>query len=499
MVLIVVLAAVAVSLSRTTLGNEAGPARQGRTAVDGPQTCYRLSTPAYERVDPANNATLITTDAAKASASLTAGFTQDLGEPFSVSTESGPGLVAVHELINGSNGDHLYTADPVEMTRAERNGSVDSGIAFYSLGRAAPCATAIIRMIKGGMSQYPATAGERTTLAQAGWSPASAAFSAVLNTGWAWPLTSGKGPLDQAPFLYTGSDAWHAYQKSSDPTTRRLLYQIAATPTAIWLGGSSGDQAAVDRIETEAAAEHRTPEFVLYAIPDRDCGGYAAGGLSGPGAYENWIRQIRASIGQRPAVVIVEPDAIGMSCLDPAERDARISMLRYAIATLSQDPRTWVYVHAGSSQLRPEQVIPTLIAVGVGNGRGFALNVSGYGSSPAELRYGDQIVADLAQHGVAGMHYVVDTSRNGLGRAPDGSADAAHTFCNQRGRALGQRPTPWTGNPNVDAFLWIKPPGESDGACYPGDPSSGWFQGYALDLVQRSLAQETISELGLPQ
>lgn len=314
-----------------------------------------------------------------------------------------------------------------------------------------------------------------------------------------WPATTGKGPLNQAPYLYHQSKAWKAYQQSSDTSTRRLLYQIAATPTAVWLGGSANDQAGVEAIETKAAAEHTTPEFVLYAIPNRDCGGYAAGGLKGAGAYESWIRQVKAGIAERPTIVIVEPDAIGMSCLDIAGRNERIGMLRYAIETLSEDPNTWVYLHAGSSQLKPIQVVPTLLRIGLQSARGLAINVSGYGSTAKQVRYGEELLAELARHGVHGLHYVIDTSRNGMGRAPAASPDAAHSFCNQRGRGLGQRPTPVTGNPNVDAFLWIKPPGETDGGCFPGDPASGWFQTYALELVQRSFAEQTISELPLPQ
>lgn len=483
-----------------TIQHSATPSPQPTRSQTPSPSCPETSTPAYQRVNPKTGASLITVSAAAAARSLASGFTQDLGEPFDVSTGPGPGLGAVHELIKQSTGDRLYSIDSDEITQAEGQGYEDGGIAFYAFRGQPDCgATQIYRMVRGHTSQYPATSDARVDLGQAGWSEAGVAFSAKLNDTWSWPATTGKGPLDQAPYLYQHSEAWNAYRDSSRSSTRQLLYQIAATPTAVWLGGSANDGAGVDAIETKAAAQHTTPEFVLYAIPNRDCGGYAAGGLAGPEAYENWIRQIKAGIGGRPTVVIVEPDAIGMSCLDTTARNARISMLRYAVDTLSADPNTWVYVHAGSSQLNPADVVPTLLQIGIGNARGLAINVSGYSSTRKQMEYGDQLLGDLAQHGLRGLHYVIDTSRNGLGRAPAGSADAAHDFCNQRGRALGQRPTPVTGNPNVDAFLWIKPPGETDGGCFPGDVASGWFQAYALDLVQRSLARQTISELPLPQ
>ena len=83
---------------------------------------------------------------------------------------------------------------------------------------------------------------------------------------------------------------------------------------------------------------------------------------------------------------------------------------------------------------------------------------------------------------LGGVHYIIDTSRNGLGPAPDGALN----WCNPPGRALGARPTAVTAGAHSDAYLWIKRPGESDGACHPGEPTSGlWFGSYAVGLVER--------------
>ena len=81
---------------------------------------------------------------------------------------------------------------------------------------------------------------------------------------------------------------------------------------------------------------------------------------------------------------------------------------------------------------------------------------------------------------LGGSHYVIDTSRNGNGPA----ADAPLNWCNPAGRALGTRPTTVGLAPRVDALLWIKRPGESDGSCRPGEPTSGWwYADYAVELV----------------
>jgi endoglucanase len=103
---------------------------------------------------------------------------------------------------------------------------------------------------------------------------------------------------------------------------------------------------------------------------------------------------------------------------------------------------------------------------------------------------------------VAVTPFVIDTSRNGQG---PWSPPAGHPtgdpqeWCNPPQRGLGQRPTAITGLPLADAYLWIKPPGESDGPCYrwtdgPLDPVRGgaapgageWFPEMALELARNA-------------
>lgn len=56
--------------------------------------------------------------------------------------------------------------------------------------------------------------------------------------------------------------------------------------------------------------------------------------------------------------------------------------------------------------------------------------------------------------------YIIDTSRNGAPRA----RQSCSNFCNVRRAGLGVRSTTRTANPAlIDAYFWIKPPGESDG------------------------------------
>jgi endoglucanase len=107
-----------------------------------------------------------------------------------------------------------------------------------------------------------------------------------------------------------------------------------------------------------------------------------------------------------------------------------------------------------------------------------ALNTSGIDS-----RY-----ASLLNGATPTTHFVIDTSRSGRG-PNDMSAYASSPFnqppsviqklqagnwCNPPGSGLGPRPTANTGIPLVDAYLWVKVPGESDGQCDAAGGVRAW-------------------------
>ena len=61
----------------------------------------------------------------------------------------------------------------------------------------------------------------------------------------------------------------------------------------------------------------------------------------------------------------------------------------------------------------------------------------------------------------AGMpnHAIIDTGRNGV----SGLREEWGNWCNVNGAGFGARPTSSTGAELADAFVWVKPGGESDG------------------------------------
>jgi endoglucanase len=250
-----------------------------------------------------------------------------------------------------------------------------------------------------------------------------------------------------------------------DPSNPQLA-AIANTPQAYWM-----DQASTPSVDAkyiaDAQAAGTTPILALYGIPHRDCGSFAAGGFGSGDAYRGWIDGVAGAIGGGPAAIILEPDALAMAdCLSAGQRQERMDLMRYAVDTLTRNPATALYIDGGHSRwVSADKMAAMLNDVGVSKARGFSLNTANFFATGEEIGYGDAI-SGLTN----GAHYVIDTGRNGAGPSDD-----PMYWCNPSGRALGARPTTDTGNGNVDAFLWVKRPGESDGSCGRGDPGAGRF------------------------
>jgi endoglucanase len=251
--------------------------------------------------------------------------------------------------------------------------------------------------------------------------------------------------------------------------------KIARHAVAAWLGEWSGDVEAAVRARADSAeAADALASFVVYGIPDRDCGSHSAGGAEDADAYTRWIDGIAAGLDGREALFVIEPDALALTdCLDASGLSMRAELLRHAVRTLSA-AGGWTYLDAGHAAWVPAaDMAARLSAAGVDEAAGFALNVSNFRSDDESVAYGDAI------HALTGARYVVDSSRNGLG--PDGDA-----WCNPPDRALGQPPDTDPDPSAVDAFLWVKAPGESDGSCNGGPSAGAWWPEYALGLAERA-------------
>lgn len=312
----------------------------------------------------------------------------------------------------------------------------------------------------------------------------SGALAAVVATalvGSAAPASAAEvtSPRGERLYVNPSSDAARAAAATSDPEDRAALEKVAGRATAEWFGDWIPATSVADRARTltrTAAAAGTTAVLVAYAIPARDCNGYSAGGAGSPAAYRAWVDQLALGLGTARAIVVVEPDALAqLTCLPEALRAERLELLRYAVTRLSKE-RTRTYLDAGHSRWIPAgEMASRLQAAGVARARGFALNVSNFHETPEQITYGRSVAASVAKP------FVVDTSRNGLGRGTEG-------WCNPPGRALGTPPTTSPGQAQVDAYLWVKTPGRSDGDCGRSEPAAGTFwPAYAVGLAERAL------------
>ncbi|MGC5030285.1 glycoside hydrolase family 6 protein [Micromonospora sp. DT229] len=260
------------------------------------------------------------------------------------------------------------------------------------------------------------------------------------------------------------------------------LRAIGSRPTAKWLtGGPARD--VVDAFLGQAAIAGQTPILVVHNVPQRDCGRQGEGGARTGAEYQSWIREVAAGIAGRPVIVIVEPGALPdavAGCVRDVE--GRLALLRDAVAVLASTGTARVYLDAGHPGwiADVEALAAGLRRAGVEEADGFALNVANFERTESNVTYGHRISDALGGE----TRFVIDTSRNGNGPHPAAKVEGAPSWCNPPGRAVGEDPTAQPGLPRVDALLWIKYPGESDGDCRPGEPASGKFwPEYAISLI----------------
>ena len=268
---------------------------------------------------------------------------------------------------------------------------------------------------------------------------------------------------------------------AANPSVAGASYfaRMGQMPVAQWFGDwDTNISADVNSYVSAATAAHAVPQLVMYNIPNRDCGGYSVGGAGGVATYTSWIQQVANAIGNRTAVIILEPDAMGaVDCLPSAAlQDQRYQAVAQAVTILKAHAQTSVYIDAGTPVWQPA---PTMAArlqkANIAAADGFSLNVSYFASISQNQAYGNKLSALIGN-----KHYVIDTSRNG------GSIAVGGAMCNPTGAALGRTPTTATGSSLVDAYLWIKIPWESDGQCN-GSPNPGVpYWSYAIQLAQNA-------------
>ena len=261
---------------------------------------------------------------------------------------------------------------------------------------------------------------------------------------------------------HSAADYWDAHN-AANPNEPAIAHRIADVASGIWFTTYNPGQIAgqVAQITTQAASEGTMPVLVLYDIPEVNCATSPPNGAPSIADYKSWAAAFASGLGNHKAIVIVEPDALSdQTCLTAQQAAARDGAIASAGSSVRRaDPNARVYFDAGNSAWNPPQVQAQRLAEAdvAASANGIFSNVSNFLPTNAEVGYDEQVLADLGKP--AGLHIVVDISRNGNG--------SGSTWCDPTGRALGELPTVNTGNPLVDAYLWIKDPGQADGCAAP--------------------------------
>jgi len=267
------------------------------------------------------------------------------------------------------------------------------------------------------------------------------------------------------------------------------LAPLAGQPTATWFANPGNPYLDVEEVSQAAAAAGQTPVLVAYYAQDRDCRSFSSGGASDAEGYLAWIGSFAAALGDRPAVVVLEPDAVaqavvGCEGVDPAQR---YQVLAQAVDILAAQPQVRTYLDAGNAAWVTDLPVlaEALRSSGVEHAAGFAVNVSNFQTTDASAEFGLALSRELERGQQAGApvaRFVIDTSRNGAGPPPENSPGTT-AWCNPAGRRLGEAPSTDPGLERVDALLWVKQPGDSDGTCSGGPPAGQWWPEAAAELA----------------
>jgi endoglucanase len=267
---------------------------------------------------------------------------------------------------------------------------------------------------------------------------------------------------------------------ASEPAANRFsLYAQGGSPTGIYnqvikvlCGNMQADPGSIPVLTTyflhhSTASSCPTPSALRAAQP----------------LFERRVDAVARATANRPAVYLVEMDGIGSSrCIQKIgslgiwETD-----LRYETSKLASLPHTVVYMEAGYSDGNPVgYTAKVLNAAGVRHVQGFWTNDTHLNWTIDEINWGEKI-----SRKTHGAHFVINTAQNGNGplRNPHPTTQGNTNHCNPPGRALGPPPTTNTGYPNVDAFLWSSPPGNSGGSCNGGPPAGTFFTARAIQLA----------------
>lgn len=390
----------------------------------------------------------------------------------------------------------------------------------------------------------PTTTSSRTTTTSQGQ------ITTTTPTTTQPPVVTGSVTATYSGNPFSGVQMWaNAYYKSEVSTLAlpsltgamaTAAAKVADVPSYQWLDRN----VTIDTIFAQSLREIRAANqaganppyaglWVVYDLPDRDCAAAASngefaiadGGVAKYKAYIDAIRQKLIQYSDIRHLIVVEPDSLANMVTNlnvpkcAGAEAAYRECTKYALQQLNL-PNVAMYMDAGHAgwlgwpaNIQPAATLFAGIYKEAGSPkalRGLATNVANYNawelsSAPAmtspnpnfdEKKYIEAFRPLLEAAGFPAQ-FIVDQGRSG--KQPTGQLEWGH-WCNAMGTGFGRRPTANTGHSLTDAFVWIKPGGESDGtsdttaarydhfcgnadALKPAPEAGQWFQKYFEQLL----------------
>ena len=297
-----------------------------------------------------------------------------------------------------------------------------------------------------------------------------------------------------------------------------MLRQIAAMPHAYWMGiDPSEDQElhqGLHDILLDAKREGRVPTIVIYAFPNRGCGGSKRHGKRFTAVqYRSWMDRVSNAIRHynMPMNIIVEPGGLAEVLTNRTELcgkrtksevlKERIGLLQYVSWVLKVklrgkdkkmhrvNPNLRLFIDVGYPSLMSAPWAKMMMADALekilmqADVDGVSVNVGKYDSFDDSVAMAKKIIAMVRLKAGRKLTTAVDIGRSGY--RVDGN-------CNARGAALDlQLSTLMHPDRQIEIATIIKAPGESDGdgpGCHDGGPMGSFDMDLLKDYLRNSTA-----------
>ena len=230
-------------------------------------------------------------------------------------------------------------------------------------------------------------------------------------------------------------------------------------PTGVWIRNKDDIESIVSNVVSKSNGSAIV--FVIYFNPLKNVSGFSNADIERY-IIDNAI--IASKISACKSIIVLEPDLL---CLHVNNRDnlylAKKLIKRLVSIYKTKCKKAKVYIDAGHSNWLKEDVVSNLLLnSGIEEADGFSTNVANFQSTKNELIYAQKISVLTGN-----KRFIIDTSRNG--RPIQYNSKCMHDPPNI---LTGIKPTIELDERGLDAYLWIKPPGEADGRLAP---AGNWY------------------------